>query len=203
VRLTGPVTSIQPVGGFELIRGRLAILGKRIVFDRGQITLVGDLDPFLDFVATSQADDVTVIITVEGRASDPAIIFSSQPQLPQDEVLARLIFGRSIAELSVLQVAKLAASAASLAGGGNSSLMDGFRQATGLDELDIITDSGGNAAVRAGRYVQDNIYFGIEAGTSGDTRATVNIDITEDLKARGQTGSDGNSSLGIFFEKDY
>ena len=35
VRLTGPVTNIQPVGGFSMIRGRLSILGQRITFDEG------------------------------------------------------------------------------------------------------------------------------------------------------------------------
>lgn len=204
VQLTGPVTDIQPVGGFQLIRGRLSILGKRIVFDEGKVTLVGDLDPFVDFVASSDADGATVFITVTGRASDPAIVFSSEPELPQDEVMARLIFGRSITELSALQVAKLASSAAQLAGGGgNSSLLDSFRQSTGLDELDVVTDSGGNAAVRAGRYIQDNIYLGVEAGASGSTRGTINIDITDNLKATGSTGSDGDSSVGVFFEKDY
>ena len=203
VRLTGPITSIQPVGGFELIRGRLSILGKRIVFDEGKVTLVGDLDPFVRFVASSDADEARVFITVTGRISDPAIVFTSQPELPQDEVLSRLIFGRSITELSALQLAKLASSAAQLAGGGNSSLLDSFRQSTGLDELDVVTDSGGNAAVRAGRYINDNIYLGVEAGASGSTRGTINIDITDSLKATGSTGSDGNSSVGVFFEKDY
>lgn len=203
VRLTGPVTAIQPVGGFRLIRGRLSILGKRIVFNDGEVTLVGDLDPFIDFTARSETSDTTVIIKMTGRISDPAIVFSSQPELPQDEVLSRLIFGRSITELTALQLAKLAASAAQLAGGGNSSLLGSFRQATGLDELDVVTDSGGNAAVRAGRYVQDNIYLGVEAGASGTTRGTVNIDITDNLRARGSAGSDGDSSVGIFFEKDY
>ncbi len=203
VRLTGPITNIQPVGGFQLIRGRLSILGKRIVFDSGKVTLVGDLDPFVNFVAKSEADGATVIITVTGRASDPSIVFSSEPELPQDEVLSRLIFGRSITELSALQVAKLAASAAQLAGGSNSSLLDSFRQSTGLDELDVVTDSGGNAAVRAGRYLNDNVYLGVEAGAAGSTKGTINIDITDSLKATGSTGSDGNSSIGIFFEKDY
>src|SRR5690606_9999868 len=106
-------------------------------------------------------------------------------------------------ELSVLQMARLAAAAASLVGGGNNSLIDGFRQATGLDELDVITDSSGNAALRAGRYIRDNIYLGVEAGAGGQSRATINIDITEDLKAKGSAGTDGDSSIGVFYEKDY
>jgi translocation and assembly module TamB len=203
VRLTGPVTDIQPVGAFNLIRGRLSILGQRITFDEGSVSLVGDLDPFIDFVARSESDDITVFVTVRGRVSDPQVSFSSQPELPQDEVLARLIFNRSISELSALQIAQLAAAAAELAGGSNTSLVGGLRDATGLDDLDIVTDSDGNTAVRAGRYIQENIYLGVEAGAAGSTRGTINLDITEDLKARGSVGSDGDSSLGLFYERDY
>ncbi len=123
VRLTGPVTNIQPVGAFQLIRGRLSILGQRIAFDEGTVTLVGDLDPFLNFVARSGGNDITVFITVTGRVSNPNVVFSSQPTLPQDEVLARLIFNRGINELSPIQIAQLAAAAAELAGGSNTSLL--------------------------------------------------------------------------------
>src|SRR5690606_26740196 len=203
VRITGPITSVQPVGGFRLIRGRLAILAQRITFDEGTVTLIGDLDPFLDFVARSERSDITVLITVNGRVSDLSVDFSSQPELPEDEVLARLIFDRGVEELSPLQLAQLAAAAAELAGGSNGSLLGGFRNAVGLDELDIVTDSEGGAAVRAGRYIQENIYLGVEAGSAGSTRATINLDITENLKARGGFGTRGESDLGIFFERDY
>ena len=203
VRLTGPVTNIAPVGGFELIRGRLEILGKRIVFDSGSVSLVGDLDPYVDLTAESRASDATVFITVRGRVSDLEIAFSAQPALPQDEALARLIFGRSISELSPLQIAQLAAAAAELAGGANTSLVGSLRKATGLDDLDVVTDEDGNAAVRAGRYIQENIYLGVETGAKGKTKATVNIDITDDLTARGAVDANGESELGVFYEKDY
>lgn len=203
VRLTGPVTDIQPVGGFQMVRGRLSILGQRITFDEGEVSLVGDLDPFLNFVARSPGSDITVFITVSGRVSDLKVEFSSQPELPQDEVLARLIFNRGINELSPIQIAQLAAAAAELAGGSNTSLLGNLRGATGLDDLDVVTDSEGNAAVRAGRYISDNVYLGVEAGAGGSTKGTINLDITEDLKARGSVGSDGDSGLGIFYEKDY
>jgi translocation and assembly module TamB len=203
VRLTGPATDIQPVGAFDLIRGRLGILGQRITFTEGQVTLVGDLDPELNFVASTQGTDITVNVTVRGRVSDLQISFSSQPELPQDEVMARLIFNRSITELSPLQVARLAAAAAELAGSSNSSLLESLRKSTGLDDLDVVTDSQGNAGVRAGRYIRDNVYLGVEAGAAGKTKGTINLDITPNLKAKGSVGSDGDSGAGLFFEKDY
>ncbi|HEV7415333.1 MAG TPA: translocation/assembly module TamB domain-containing protein, partial [Tianweitania sediminis] len=202
VQITGPVTNIQPVGALELIRGRVGILGQRITFDEGEVTLVGDLDPYLNFVARSEADDITVFVTVTGRASDVEINFSSQPELPQDEVLARLIFNRSINDLSAFQIAQLAAAAAELAGGGNSSLLGSLRANTGLDDLDVVTDSEGNAAVRAGRYIQENVYLGVEAGAGGNARATINLDVTENLKVRGAAGTN-DSSVGVFYERDY
>lgn len=203
VRLTGPISSVQPVGAFRIIRGRLSILGQRITFDEGTVQLIGDLDPFIDFVARSERSDITVVITVSGRASDLDISFSSQPQLPEDEVLARLIFNRGLNELSPLQIAQLALAAAELAGGSNTSLLSSLREATGLDDIDVVTTKEGGTAVRVGRYIQDNVYLGVEAGTEGSTRGTINLDITDEFKAKGALGTDGDSSLGVFFEKDY
>ncbi|WP_082766084.1 translocation/assembly module TamB domain-containing protein [Paramesorhizobium deserti] len=202
VRLTGPVTNIRPVGAFDLRRGRLSILGQRITFDEGQVTLVGDLNPQLNFVARAERSDIVVLITVSGTVDDLDIVFSSQPELPQDEVLARLIFDRSISELSAFQIAQLAAAAAELAGGKNTSLLGALRSGTGLDDLDIVTDSKGNAGVRAGRYIRDNVYLGVEAGSGGNTKATINLDITKNLKAKGGLGT-SDSSIGLFYEKDY
>lgn len=203
VRLTGPLTNIHPVGAFDLIRGRIGILGQRITFDEGNVTLVGDLNPQLNFVARTEGSDITAIVTVTGTVDNLNIVFSSTPELPQDEVLAHLIFKRSIGELSPFQIAQLAAAAAELAGGSNNSLMGSIRQGVGLDDIDVVTNSEGETAVRAGRYIKDNIYLGVEAGSGGTTKGTVNLDISRNLKAKGALGSDGDSSVGIFFERDY
>jgi translocation and assembly module TamB len=203
LRITGPATNVQPVGAFDLIRGRLAILGRRIVFDEGNVTLIGDLDPFVNLTASSQSGDTTVIITVSGRASDIQIDFSSQPELPEDEVISRLIFDRGIADLSAFQIAQLAAAVAELSGGQNTSLLGQLRQSTGLDDLDVVTDDQGNAALRAGRYLRENVYLGIQAGSGDSSEVTIDLDITDSLKARGAAGADGDTSLGIFFERDY
>lgn len=203
VRLTGPLTDIQPVGAFSLNRGRLAILGQRVTFQSGEVTLVGDLDPFLNFVAETEGEGITVYVTVSGRASDIAVSFTSTPMLPQDEVLSQLIFKRSMSELSPLQLAKLAGAAASLMGGGGNGLVDSLRSAAGLDDLDIVTDDAGNVAVQAGTYIQDNVYLGVQAGANGQSKVTINLDVTNDLKVTGAAGQDGNTSMGVFYEKDY
>ncbi len=204
VRLTGPVTAVQPVGAFALTRGRLDILGRRVVFETGTVTLLGDLDPQLNFVARTEGDGITVFVIVSGRASAPDITFSSNPALPQDEVLSRLIFNRSMGELSPIQLAQLAAAAAELVGGGGGGgLVDSLRGAAGLADLDIVTDDAGNVGVQAGTYIQDNVYLGVTAGANGQSKVTINLDVTDDLTIKGAAGQDGNSSIGVFYERDY
>ena len=54
VRLTGPITGIQPAAAFKAhSRPTVDTSDRRIDIDEGTVTLVGDLDPFLDFVARS------------------------------------------------------------------------------------------------------------------------------------------------------
>ena len=201
IRLTGPVTNVSPVGQFNLRRGRLSMLGQRIDLTEGRISLQGDLDPILKLVAQTDAGDVEAFISVEGQVSDIQIKFYSNPELPEDEVLARIIFGRSIDELTPSQIVKLASIAAELTGGNSPGLVDTLRRGTGLDDLDVVQDADGETAVKAGKYLSDNIYLGIQAGQN--TEATVNLDITNDITARGSVTSDGQSSVGVFLEKDY
>ena len=108
LRVTGPVSAIVADGAFQMRRGRLDLFTQRVTFDRGIITFAGDLDPILDFSGSTESTDVTVTVTVTGPATDPNIQFSSVPELPQDEVLAHLIFNKGITDLSPVQIARLA-----------------------------------------------------------------------------------------------
>ncbi len=202
IRLNGPVNNVSPTGAFDLRRGRLLILGQRLDLTQGRVTLSGDLDPVLSLVAQTDAGDVVAYITVSGRASDIKVSFTSSPELPEDEVLAKIIFGRSIEELSPSQIIKLASIAAELTGGSSPGLVDTLRRGTGLDDLDIVQDKQGDTAVKAGKYLSDNVYVGVQAGQNTQ-EATINLDITNDVTARGTVDSEGGSSLGIFLEKDY
>ena len=199
--LTGTLDAIVPTGGFELIGGRLSILERRIDFTGGRLTLAGDLDPFVDLTAEASAGDLPVALRLAGPASNLALELSSSPPLPEDQIFARLLFGNDIASLSPLQITRLAGAAASLAGGG-SGLTGGLGGALGVDDLDIVEDADGGIGVRAGRHLADNVYLELEAG-GGGTRTTINLDITDSLTARGSADTDADSTIGIFFERDY
>ncbi|WP_308916369.1 translocation/assembly module TamB domain-containing protein [Jannaschia sp. LMIT008] len=198
-------TTNAPVvsGGFELARGRLDILQQRFALDEGSITFQGDLVPFIRLVAITQTDALTASIIVEGPATEPEVRFESSPDVPQEEILAQIFFGRDLSELSPLQAIQLANSVAVLAGRGSGGLLERLRGSAGLDDLDVTTDADGNTAVRAGKYISDNVYTDVQVNQQGEAAISLNIDVTPNLTVRGATGADGEASVGLFFERDY
>ncbi|WP_315923972.1 translocation/assembly module TamB domain-containing protein [Mesorhizobium sp. SP-1A] len=205
LKLTGPASSPQAVGQFTLQRGRLALLGKRLTFTEGTLTFAGSLVPYLNMTAQSSANDATVTVTVVGDATNPKFNFSSVPALPEDEVLARLIFGRAMSSLSPLQIAQLADAAATLAGaGGSSSLLNKLRNGLGVDDLDVTTDEKGGTSVSAGKYLNDRTYLSIQKGDKpGSGKARIDLDVGRGLKLRGEASDAGEAKGGIFYEKEY
>ena len=204
-RLTigGSTNDVIPVGRFDLIRGRIDILQQRFDLDEGSASLQGDFEPFIRLVATTQTDNGTVIsIVVEGPAGAPEVSFVSMPELPQDEVLSQLIFGRDIESISPLQAVQLASAVSTLAGRGGGAL-DSFRQTIGLDDFDVTTDEQGNAAVRAGAYLSENVYTDVTVTSEGTTEINLNLDLTREITAKGSVDQDGETSIGVFFEQDY
>lgn len=201
--VTGTTNRIISAGEFELLRGRLSILGQRFDLDEGSIQFQGGLVPYIYFVSSTDASNSVVRVIVEGPADMPDVSFESSPEAPQDEVLAQLLFGRSVTDISPFQALQLASAVAELAGRGGVGVIANLREGFGLDDLDVTTTDSGATAVRAGKYISENVYTDVTAASDGNAEVSLNLDITDNLKGKATLGSDGNSGIGIFFEKDY
>jgi len=202
LRLAGTARQVVAVGAFELRRGRLDILGQRLDLTRGRLDFTGDLTPSLDFLAETRAADVTARIAVTGPASSPDFVIASEPDLPQDEVLSRLLFRRAAGGLSPGQALQLAQAVASLSGGGGG--FEQVRRSLGVDSLDIGAGAGGGPAVGVSRYLSDRVRLGITAGARPEeSGVTVDVDVTRRLRLQGAAGADGRGSLGVGAEWEY
>ncbi len=203
LRLTGTTANVVTAGRFDLIRGRLDILGKRLALSEAYARLQGNLDPFIRAVASTNSAGTRVQVVVEGLASAPTITFTSSPDLPEDEILARLLFGRDLSQISPLQALQIANAVSVLVGQGGESIVGRLRQNFGLDDLDITTGEDGEAGLRVGKYINENVYTDVTVDTSGRSEIDLNLSVTPSITARGSLASDGGSSLGVFFERDY
>lgn len=202
LRLTGTTAALVPQGQFELVRGRLSILGKRLDLTEGLVRLRGAFDPYLRFIAETEAQGSAIRIGLEGVASQPELTLTSSPELPQDEVLALLLFGRGITEISALQAVQLASAIRTLSGRSNG-LSEGLRGAIGVDDLDLSTTEDGQTEARVGKYISENIYTDVTVNTAGETEINLNLNVSRSITVRGRLGSDGGTGIGIYIERDY
>ena len=169
----------------------------------------------MNLVSTTSRASIAVTLTVSGTPTAPKITLTSVPELPQDEILAQLLFSRSVGALSPFEVAQIAAALASLSGVGPGieNPLSRVRQALGLDRLSVGTTASGGAALEAGRFVAPGVYVGTKQGISGGSQATVRIDIGKGLTLQGTagiggsaTGSGGESNgsgVGVGYEFEY
>jgi translocation and assembly module TamB len=211
VTVGGTVAAPEPRGGLSLRRGTLSLLTRRLNFQRGTIAFApGTLVPQLDLQAQSTSGQNTITVFIRGEPTAPEVTFTSVPELPQDEVLAQLLFGRATSSLSPFEIAQIAAAVAQLTGvggGGGGGVLDSVRSALGLDRLGV---GGGTGAARgptveAGRYVAPGVFLGVRQGTQGgQTGVGVQVEITPRLKLEGETATGpAGDRLGLSYELEY
>ena len=203
LRLGGTTAAVAPVGSFGLIRGRLEILGKRLDLSEAVLQMEGKLIPSLHIVAATVNDGITVAVGIDGPATNPVVSFTSTPELPEEEVLAQLLFGQTLQGLSAFQALQLASAVATLAGKGGDGIVARARKGIGLDNLDVKTASDGQASITAGKYLTKNIYSEFTFDQSGQSQINLNLDLSDQMRLRGRASSDGTAGLGIVVEKDY
>ncbi|HEX8644467.1 MAG TPA: translocation/assembly module TamB domain-containing protein [Allosphingosinicella sp.] len=211
LRVQGTSTTPSIVGNVELIRGTLSVAGRRFNLEEGRVVFSGARppNPRIDIRAVADIDDVEVGINVSGSANSPQIAFTSNPGLPQDEIVARILFGSSVTEISALQAVQVAASLNSLRGGGGGGLnpLGQLRSATGIDRLRILgadQTTGRGTAIAAGMYLSDDIYIEIITDARGFTATQLEIALSRALSVISQFGS-GNSgtNVNVRYSKDY
>ncbi|RFP91193.1 hypothetical protein DZK27_02715 [Rhodobacteraceae bacterium 63075] len=203
LQLKGTTRDVRPVGQFDLIRGRLDLLGNRLDLTRGRVALRGEFDPVISFIATTRVEDTDVGLMLEGAASAPELTVTSQPELPQDEALSLLLFGRSAAQLSPLQAVRLASAIRTLSGRGGLGLAEQVRQGLNVDNFDLTVDEDGQSELKVGKYLSDDVYTDVTVGSDGTTQIELNYDLRDTVKLKGRVGSDGETGIGVFYEKDY
>ena len=186
------------------MRGSFDFLGKRFDLSEGRIGIQGLQDITIDLTASYQRSDFKALILVSGTPAQPKITLQSDPELPQDEILARVLFDKSTGRLSIGEAAQLASAAAALASG-EPGVMDNLRTAAGLDRLSLGSsqEGGGLGTVEAGRNINKNVYVGVEQGASAAASTVVEVSITDNLKLRSTTSAEGSNRVGARWEWDY
>lgn len=202
----GFISRPELTGVARMVRGSYDFGGQRFDFaESGTVKLGSSADQIkLDLSATRDDPSLIAIVKIKGTAAKPEVTLSSNPVLPPDEVLARVLFGVSASQLSGGQAAQLASSLASLQGGGGLDVIGNLRQFAGLDRLALGSATNSSATtVSGGKYLTENVYLELTGGGRTGPSAQVEWRVRKNLSLVSQVGTQGDARLSIRFRKDY
>ncbi len=198
----GGAVSIVPRQGFYSFAGtRFEITRGEIDFDRNV-----PIDPRIDLTAVTDVNGLSVEVDVSGSASEPQITFSSTPALPEEELLARLLFGGSITNLSATDALQLGAAVASLRGGGGLGPINQLRDAVGLDRLRIIPSDPAldrGTAVALGKNFGRRFYVEIITDGAGYNASELEFRVTSWLNLLATVSTIGRHQAAAEYRRDY
>lgn len=180
----GTYDDILAKGDLELVKGDFLFGGKTFKLTTGLFAFSGEsnVPPYFEISGKVEQSGITIIASLKGKLTSPRLTFRSLPPHPVSAILSYLIFGQDISEISPIQAAQLAATAATLAGEG-PDILELTRKSLGLDRLAVIStpskEGVEGAALQVGKYLTKGVLFSVSQGTDPSSgNLNIEVDLT-------------------------
>lgn len=204
IRVRGTAANPMLMGTATMARGDFQFAGSEFELTQGRVTFNGMvMDSSINVQAQTQAEDVTAIVAITGTLARPDIRFSSTPALPEDEILSRLLFGTSVADLSVTEAVQLATAIAGLQSG--TDTMGKVRRSVGVDRLRLVgenSERGMGTGIAIGKRLTRNIYVEVLTDSQGNTLGTVQLTLSRIWSVLLEVSSLGDSSVNVRYRRE-
>ncbi|MEM9939471.1 MAG: translocation/assembly module TamB domain-containing protein [Pseudomonadota bacterium] len=203
-QVTGSARAPELSGSARIVRGDIDVVGQEFRFVDSFVRFNGPPpDAILSMRAEQEAADLLAYFAVTGTIAEPEFSLGSDPALPDDEVLSRVLFGVSPSQLSGLQAAQLAAAVARLTGSGGPDVVGSLEDALDVDRLDFGVAEDGTASVGAGKYVAEDVYVEVRTGTRGDPGLGIEWTPRRNVEIGAELGSEAAPRFTIQWKRDF
>ena len=208
LRVLGSLTEPREEGDLRVRRGYLDLLGQRFSLADSTVGFAnGDMrTPYLNVTGVCMATDITARIQISGPPSDAQLTLSSEPSLPQDEILSKLLFRKGVSQASPLQAIQIARAASMFSDRLSvAQFLTGSIRLPGVDLFDIRTgEKVDNTVVGVGKYINDKIYVEAEQGPAADSgRVSAQVEVAPRVSVKADVGARNRGGVGIMWKKDY
>ena len=214
--VTGPINIPNISGGIHSLKGRLDISSKRLLLAPSTVTFEtrhGQIMPILDVKATKTVREYETFISVQGPVDEPKIDFISIPAQSPENVIALILFGKPLSEVSAAQSLQLATTLAAVKTGKfTGGALDSLNQLLGVDDislnkqesLDGVDDENSHYSLSVGKQLSDNVFVGIEQGLQQEigSKVKAKIDVSKHTKIEAEAGTQ-NTAVGYGIEFRY
>jgi len=208
VRLTGELDDADYRGRFAVIRGTFDLFGKRFELEDGDMLFANDaISVFIE--GRHSGEEYEYLATISGGLNDLEINLSTVPDLPQDEAVSRLLFGKSVQDITPFQALGLAQAAQQLRG--QSSGFDPISTTRDMLQLDNLTidsestESGSGVKVGVGKYISERVYVELERSADAvqPWQGSIEVELSPKLSLEGAAEDHGSTSVDLKWKHDY
>lgn len=210
LNLRGTTDNLRLNGNLTVLRGTYQFVDLLVkLTPQSKVLFSGDpQDPELALSGTIPGKTLDAILNVTGKLSKPKVELTSNQGLPSDEILARVLFGRSAGSLTPMQAVQVARTLARLSGQGGSGFdpVGMMRKALNVDTLGVSMgdDSGAGPTLSAGKYVTDGVYVSVQQGTTPNSSSVKSeIELTPNIRLETEISNAGDSKAGVQWVWDY
>jgi autotransporter translocation and assembly factor TamB len=190
-------------------RGFASFYGKKFDLETGEITFTGspEINPFLNVAATYEISDYLITIQVNERAREPRLTLSSEPELPQSDIVSLLLIGKTTDRLTNSEQKSFSDYTGQIAGGLLASQLEKtIGEPLGLDTIEIEAgDTLGTGSISVGRYVTQDLFLSYtrEFGAEDSNTAGVEYNLNRSLKLKGESSDQGEAAFQFLWEHNY
>lgn len=197
-------------GQLNVVKGDYLLNGKKFILKEGSATFAGDpmTESSLYVVGALDLGKIVAELILKGPIKNLTISLTSNPPLPQQEILSWILFGKGLSEISPYQGDQLTASLADLSQDSNEpDLLTKFRNRTGIDRIDINRSGegdSGDVSFEVGKYITQGTYVSVSKNMGSETNE-VNIEtsIFRNFKLQAGVSDDANGHFDIIWKYDY
>ncbi len=194
IRVTGRAAAPEVRGGLTLLDGIFIFMGEEMDLENSSVMMDGGYppDPQIRVNARIAKPDITVTLQLLGTAGRVEVEISSQPPYSQDEILARLIYGRPVSQLSGFQALQIAQGLRTIRGQANLlERLTGWTSFLGTVQVDLTELEGGaeQTALRVRWSLSRNFYIENQRSIeSPDNLFLARWEMIKNLELRVQSG---------------
>jgi translocation and assembly module TamB len=187
-----PTQPVRAEGILQIVDGIYRIYGQALTIDSGRLVFQGAPDnPLIHARASRTVGDTLVGIQIDGVPGTLTSDLFSSPTLPQTEILAMLITGKSLAGTTQTEGSTLINAAASLGFSQSGSLTGQLQRQLGLDVLSVSSDGGiEESAITFGKYLTPRLYASyIQNIVSPNAGLLLEYSVSKKFRIRAESGA--------------
>jgi autotransporter translocation and assembly factor TamB len=209
IKISGTAAKPDYSGSFKVVRGWLELLGKRFVLEKDSEVKIEEASIYLDLTATHSAKDKVFKVNISGFQDSMKFNFSSDPAMPQDEVLSNLMFDKSSGSITPMQAVNLAQTLNSLRGGRKTETpLSKMQNLMSANNITIGQGDDGGMNLGMGRYLTDKVYMELTADSDSKNgnpvKTRTEIELRHNINLESETGgSSGIGGVSLQWKNDY